>query len=104
MRQSLNIMTQSIKLLKYFNDIDSYYYCIEDNKLIAPNRGLMKNFMESLINHFKIYSEGITINKEEIYSVVEAPKVNLVYLLNQIIQIYLTDVVLKPLDFYIYKD
>jgi len=74
MRQSLNIMTQSIKLLKYFNDIDSYYYCIEDNKLIAPNRGLMKNFMESLINHFKIYSEGITINKEEIYSVVEAPK------------------------------
>ena len=37
----------------------------------------MKNFMESLINHFKLYTEGISINQEEVYNVVEAPKVNL---------------------------
>lgn len=74
MRQSLNIMTQAIKFLKYFNDIDSYNYCINNNKLTPPNRGLMKNFMESLINHFKLYTEGISINQEEVYNVVEAPK------------------------------
>jgi NADH-quinone oxidoreductase subunit D len=80
MRQSLNIMTQAIKFLKYFNDIDSYNYCINNNKLTPPNRGLMKNFMESLINHFKLYTEGISINQEEVYNVVEAPKVNLEYI------------------------
>lgn len=92
MRESLNIMTQALKYLKYFNDKDSYFYCIQDNKLVPPSRGLMKNFMESLISHFKIYSEGISIPREEVYSVVEAPKGDLVFIWFQIIQIYLTDV------------
>ncbi len=74
MRESLNIMTQSLRYLKYFNDIDSNSYCIQDNKIVPPARALMKNFMESMILHFKIYSEGVTIPKEEVYSVVEAPK------------------------------
>ena len=74
MRESLNIMSQALKYLKYFNDKDSYFYCIQDNKLVPPGRGLMKNFMESLISHFKIYSEGVSIPHEEVYSVVEAPK------------------------------
>jgi NADH:ubiquinone oxidoreductase subunit D len=30
--------------------------------------------MESLIHHFKLYSEGIVISSEETYAVVEAPK------------------------------
>jgi NADH:ubiquinone oxidoreductase subunit D len=30
--------------------------------------------MESLIAHFKLYSEGVIVNREEIYRVVEAPK------------------------------
>ncbi len=34
----------------------------------------MKFFMESLISHFKIYSEGVSIPREEVYSIVEAPK------------------------------
>lgn len=74
MRQSLNIMGQSLKYLKYFNDIDTLYYNISDNKIVPPARGFMKFFMESLISHFKIYSEGVTIAKEEVYSIVEAPK------------------------------
>jgi NADH:ubiquinone oxidoreductase subunit D len=74
MRESLNIMSQSLNYLKYFNDKDSYYYCIQDNKIVPPARALMKNFMESMILHFKIYSECITIPREEVYSVVEAPK------------------------------
>jgi len=32
------------------------------------------NSMESLINHFKLYSEGLTVPKGFIYKAVEAPK------------------------------
>jgi NADH:ubiquinone oxidoreductase subunit D len=67
-------MSQALNFLKYFNDIDSSYFLIEDNKIIPPSRGLMKFFMESMILHFKIYSEGYSVPKEEVYSVVEAPK------------------------------
>jgi len=34
----------------------------------------MKFSMESLIHHFKLYSEGFSVKKEESYSIVEAPK------------------------------
>jgi len=34
----------------------------------------MKYSMESLIHHFKLYSEGFLVPCEETYSVVEAPK------------------------------
>ncbi len=30
--------------------------------------------MESLIHHFKFYTEGISLRKEEVYVVIEAPK------------------------------
>jgi len=40
----------------------------------------MKTSMESLIHHFKLYSEGFIIPKEEVYSVVEAPKGELVFI------------------------
>jgi NADH dehydrogenase (ubiquinone) Fe-S protein 2 len=74
MRESLNIITQSINFLKYFKDIDIQNYNINDNKVTPPSRGFMKYFMESLILHFKLYTEGISIPKEEAYSIVEAPK------------------------------
>jgi NADH-quinone oxidoreductase subunit D len=34
----------------------------------------MKRSMESLIHHFKLYSEGFVVDREEAYSIVEAPK------------------------------
>lgn len=74
MRQSLKIMSQSLKYLRYFNDLDILHYNVSDNKIVPPARGFMKFFMESLISHFKIYSEGVTIAREEVYSIVEAPK------------------------------
>jgi NADH dehydrogenase (ubiquinone) Fe-S protein 2 len=74
MRESLNIMSQALNFLKYFNDTDSFYFNVQDNKIVPPARGLMKYFMESMILHFKLYSEGYTIPKEEVYSAVEAPK------------------------------
>jgi len=47
---------------------------VDDRKLSAPSRGFMKYSMESLIHHFKYYSEGFNISAGEAYSVVEAPK------------------------------
>ena len=34
----------------------------------------MKNSMEALIHHFKLYTEGFRVPKGRIYSCVEAPK------------------------------
>ena len=43
-------------------------------KLSPPSRAIMKYSMESLIHHFKLYSEGYNIPMNETYAVVEAPK------------------------------
>ena len=39
-----------------------------------PKRIDMKKNMESLINHFKLYTEGYHVPAGEIYTAVEAPK------------------------------
>ncbi|MGR4000985.1 MAG: NADH-quinone oxidoreductase subunit D [Alphaproteobacteria bacterium] len=43
-------------------------------KLSPPERGEMKQSMEALINHFKLYTEGFHVPEGEIYAAVEAPK------------------------------
>lgn len=68
MRQSLKIINQCL------NKIPNGIIKTDDNKLFPPSRALMKHSMESLIHHFKLYSEGFTVPKNEIYSAVEAPK------------------------------
>jgi NADH-quinone oxidoreductase subunit D len=40
----------------------------------------MKTNMEALIHHFKFYTEGFSLIQEEVYSVVEAPKGELVFI------------------------
>ena len=47
---------------------------IEDNKLTPPKRALMKHDMESLIYHFKLFSEGYSVPEGEVYCPVESPK------------------------------
>lgn len=74
MRESLNIIIQSLNYLKYYKDIDNNCYNLQDSPITPPTRAFMKLFMESMISHFKFYSEGIIIPKEEVYSIVEAPK------------------------------
>lgn len=74
MRESLNIMSQALNFLKYFEDVDQLTFNCDNNKIVPPSRGFMKFFMESLILHFKLYSEGVIVQKEEAYSIVEAPK------------------------------
>ena len=45
-----------------------------DNKVAPPTRTEMKQSMEALIHHFKIYTNGITIPSNETYIGTEAPK------------------------------
>jgi NADH dehydrogenase (ubiquinone) Fe-S protein 2 len=68
MRQSLFIIEQCL------NKIPFGFIKLDDNKLFPPSRIFMKKSMESLIHHFKLYSEGFYIPKNEIYVSVEAPK------------------------------
>ena len=68
MRQSIRIISQVI------NKIPNGPIKLDDKKITNPNRIQMKNSMESLIHHFKYYSENISINTGETYTVIEAPK------------------------------
>jgi NADH-quinone oxidoreductase subunit D len=45
-----------------------------DGKITPPKKDDLKNSMESLIHHFKLFSEGFRVPKAEIYTAVEAPK------------------------------
>lgn len=68
MRESLNIIGQCI------NNIPSGAIKVNDYKVVPPTRVELKDSMEALIHHFKLYTEGITASRGEIYSCVEAPK------------------------------
>jgi len=68
MRQSIRIISQCI------NKIPQGVVRVEDKKVTPPSRPFMKFSMESLIHHFKLYSEGFYIDKNSSYVMVEAPK------------------------------
>jgi NADH dehydrogenase I D subunit len=68
MRQSLRIIKQAIDTLP------EGFIKLDDYKFVSPPREEMKNSMESLIHHFKFFTEGIIVPKGEVYIPVEAPK------------------------------
>lgn len=74
MRESLNIMEQCLNMLNILNTKKDFTYNIVDFKIVPSTRGFLKYSMESLIHHFKLYTEGIIIQKEEVSCIVEAPK------------------------------
>ena len=47
---------------------------LADHKITPPRRVEMKGDMESLIHHFKLFTEGYTVPVGETYAAVEAPK------------------------------
>ncbi|TFY68601.1 hypothetical protein EVJ58_g919 [Rhodofomes roseus] len=47
---------------------------VDDYKIATPPRASMKESMESLIHHFKLFSEGYSVPPGETYSAIEAPK------------------------------
>ncbi len=68
MRQSINIINQCL------NNLPIGEIKINDYKIVPPSRNKMKQSMEALIHHFKLYSEGIFISTAETYTAIEAPK------------------------------
>jgi NADH-quinone oxidoreductase subunit D len=46
----------------------------DDHKVAPPSREQMKGDMESLIHHFKLFTEGYTVPEGEAYAAVEHPK------------------------------
>ena len=70
MRQSTKIIQQCIKWLRD----NPGSVMIEDNKFASPKRDQMKHDMESLIYHFKLFTEGYSVPKGEVYEAIEHPK------------------------------
>ncbi|MFM5885458.1 MAG: NADH-quinone oxidoreductase subunit D [Novosphingobium sp.] len=46
----------------------------DDRKVVPPKRAEMKSSMESLIHHFKLYTEGFHVPAGEVYVATESPK------------------------------
>ena len=70
MRQSTRIINQCVAWLK----ANPGSVMSDDHKVTPPNREDMKGDMESLIHHFKLFTEGYCLPEGETYTAVEAPK------------------------------
>ena len=68
MRQSLRIIMQCLQ------EMPAGVVKTDDRKITPPSRSQIKQSMESLIHHFKLYTEGFSVPAGETYSAVEAPK------------------------------
>lgn len=68
MRQSLRIMQQCLE------QMPDGPVRTDDPKVAPPRRAEMKQSMEALIHHFKLYTEGYHVPAGETYTAVEAPK------------------------------
>ena len=70
MRQSNRIIKQCIAWLR----ANPGPVMLDDHKLTPPRREDMKGDMESLIHHFKLFTEGYTLPAGEAYAAIEHPK------------------------------
>ena len=68
MRQSLSIIFQCL------NKMPTGSIKVDDAKVSPPSRAEVKQSMESLIHHFKLYTEGVFVPAGETYTATEAPK------------------------------
>ncbi len=68
MKQSLKIISQCL------DKIPNGLVKTNDIKLSPPTRTEMKQSMEAIIHHFKIYTNGFSIPSNETYTATEAPK------------------------------
>ncbi len=70
MRQSVRIIKQCIDWLR----VNPGPVMAENHKFTPPAREAMKQNMEELIHHFKLFSEGMHVPAGEAYAAVEHPK------------------------------
>ncbi|MES2988342.1 MAG: NADH-quinone oxidoreductase subunit D [Pseudomonadota bacterium] len=67
-RQSARIMKQCL------NEMPEGPVLTLDRKVAPPKRGEMKQSMEALIHHFKLFTEGYHVPAGEVYVATESPK------------------------------
>ena len=67
-RQSARIMKQCLR------DIPEGPTASADRKVVPPKRGEMKQSMEALIHHFKLFTEGFHVPAGQVYVATESPK------------------------------
>ena len=70
MRQSASIVKQCVAWLRK----NPGPVMLEDHKVTPPTREEAKSDMESLIHHFKYFTEGYCVPAGEVYAAVEHPK------------------------------
>jgi NADH-quinone oxidoreductase subunit D len=70
MRQSNRIIEQCVTWLR----ANPGSVMSDDHKVAPPKRTDMKDDMESLIHHFKLFTEGYCLPEGEVYSAIEHPK------------------------------
>ena len=70
MRQANRIVRQCVTWLKD----NPGPVMLDDRKIRAPRRERMKDDMESLIHHFKFFTEGYCVPEGETYAAIEGPK------------------------------
>jgi NADH-quinone oxidoreductase subunit D len=70
MRQSNRIIRQCIDWLR----ANPGPVQAHESKVVPPKRDVMKNDMEALIHHFKLFTEGYCVPEGEVYATVEHPK------------------------------
>ena len=70
MRQSNRIIKQCVDWLRQ----NPGAVMLDDHKIAAPARIEMKDDMESLIHHFKLFTEGYCVPEGEAYAAIEHPK------------------------------
>jgi len=68
MKQSANLVEQCIREIPY-GAIKT-----ENNKIVAPTKNDMKQSMESLIHHFKLFTQNFSVPASETYVGTEVPK------------------------------
>ncbi|THD21509.1 Respiratory-chain NADH dehydrogenase 49 Kd subunit [Fasciola hepatica] len=68
MRQSIRIMQQCL------NKMPAGEVKVDDAKITPPKRSEMKDSMEALIHHFKLFTEGYQVPPGATYTAIEAPK------------------------------
>ncbi|KFN49762.1 NADH dehydrogenase subunit D [Arenimonas composti TR7-09 = DSM 18010] len=70
MRQSNRIIKQCVQWLR----ANPGPVMVRNYKVAPPSRAEMKDDMEALIHHFKLFTEGYSVPAGEAYAAVEAPK------------------------------
>jgi NADH dehydrogenase (ubiquinone) Fe-S protein 2 len=68
MRQSLNIIDQCLNLMP------AGPVKADNQKIVPPSRLQLKQSMEAIIHHFKLYTAGFIVPAGEGYTAAEAPK------------------------------